>query len=85
MSKIIIGIRVEQREKTSQNLQGVLSKYGCLIKTRIGFHETDPNFCASDGLIILEIISLPEEDKRPLDLQKELSKIPGIKFKTMEI
>lgn len=85
MPKIIVGIRVEQRENTSLKLQEILTKFGCLIKTRIGFHETDPKFCASDGLIILELVSLSEEDQNYKDFLKKLSEIPGINFKTMKI
>lgn len=85
MPKIIIGIRIEQRENTSLKLQEVLTKHGCLIKTRIGFHETDPNYCASDGFIILELVSLAEEDQKLRDFQKELSEIPGINYKMMRI
>ncbi len=35
----IIGISVNNRAAESQQLQEILTKYGCYIKTRIGLHD----------------------------------------------
>ena len=58
MSKeqIIIGILVKNRKGCSQKVQGILTEYGCSIKTRLGLHEASEDFCSASGLIILELV-----------------------------
>ena len=45
----IMAIRVDHRVKKAPEGQTVLTKYGCIIKLRVGCHETSPDFCAEDG------------------------------------
>jgi len=51
----VLGIHVENRVAEAGEIQGILSKYGCSIKTRIGLHEASEDQCSTDGLIILEL------------------------------
>jgi hypothetical protein len=37
-------------------VQEVLTKSGCVIKTRIGLHDTHENSCSPNGLIIVELL-----------------------------
>jgi len=71
----LILIRIDQREKAADKVQQLLTGYGCIIRTRIGFHETDPKECASGGLIILHLTPGAEADK----LKSELSGIEGVR------
>jgi len=51
----ILGIHVENRVAEAGEVQGILTKYGCSIRTRLGLHEADDRNCATNGLIILEL------------------------------
>jgi len=79
---IIIGIKLEQRNENSKDFQKILTKYGCDISTRIGFHDVDANSCANFGLIILNFIG---SEQNLLNFTKELIKINDLKLKIMRI
>ncbi|MGI6161732.1 MAG: hypothetical protein ACOYJD_06850 [Christensenellales bacterium] len=70
MSKIIMGLKLEQRVDTAPKVQELLSKYGCSISTRVGFHMASENVCSPHGLIVLEFIE--DADKEAAALEKEL-------------
>ncbi len=84
MSKIIMGIQVEQRHGTVSEVQNVLTDFGCFIKTRLGLHQAsdDRESCSEKGLIILELIK--DADAEASDMEKALSKIDGVQIKKME-
>ena len=50
----IVGIHVQDRHGDVPNIQGILTEYGCSIKTRLGLHEVTAEFCSSAGIILLE-------------------------------
>ncbi|MEM2115869.1 MAG: hypothetical protein QW524_02780 [Candidatus Woesearchaeota archaeon] len=76
----IIGLVLRNRHVNAFKLQEILSKYGHLIKTRLGIHET--RFEQDHGLIILHA----EGDPKQLDLlMKELNSIKGITAKIMTL
>lgn len=75
----VLGILVSDRVKEAKELQNVLTKYGCIIKTRIGLHTVEDS-CARDGLIILELIDKEEEWK---SLEKEVLEIKGVEIQNM--
>ena len=51
----IIAIKVENRVKEAQKLQDILTKYGCEIQTRIGFHPTGDFKCTNFGIVLIEV------------------------------
>lgn len=53
----IIAIKVENRVKEAQNLQEILTKYGCEIQTRIGFHPIGDYKCTNFGIVLIEVIN----------------------------
>lgn len=80
---IIMGIQVGNRDHDALKLQELLTKYGCLIKTRLGVHETTvEGLCASKGLIILEFIAGKEDEIKALE--KELHVLESITVRKME-
>ena len=81
MSTIII-ISVEKRQEISAKVQEVLTKFGCIIQTRLGLHNSSKDSCSSNGLIILECIDNKEEIEK---LNNSLLKIEGIKVKIVNI
>lgn len=80
MSRIIMGIQIGDREADAVKVQELLTKHGCIIKTRLGLHEAG-NLCSSKGLVILEFISGKDEEVETL--KKELSAIEDISVDTM--
>lgn len=81
MKKTIIGLQLQDRDKISKDLQSVLTKHGCVIKTRIGLHDIHENTCAPEGTILLDLHGSSEKIS---ELEKGLSKIGGITIKKME-
>lgn len=49
---IIIGIHIESRERSAQQVQKLFTEYGEQIKTRLGLHD---DVCTENGLILLEM------------------------------
>lgn len=80
MKRIIMGIQVGDRESEAVKVQELLTKHGCIIKTRLGLHEAG-NLCSSKGLIILEFIG--GKDSEVDELKAELQKIEDISVDTM--
>ena len=75
----IMGIRLDNRTQTAVEFQKTLTKFGCIIKTRLGLHDVDTNKCAPNGLILLEII----DDQEAKLFENELREIEGIEIQTM--
>jgi len=78
----IMLILVSKRKKESIEVQKVLTEYGCLIKTRLGLHEIEGNFCSENGLIILQLIGNENEH---LKLKGDLEKIDGVKVEYIKL
>ncbi|MFP4367593.1 MAG: hypothetical protein ACOCUP_01685 [bacterium] len=76
----ILGVLITNREKEAGNVQRLLTKFGCSIKTRLGLHEISTDLCSPCGLILLELLGdTSEMDK----LEKELSQLNGVQLKKM--
>lgn len=54
-SHMIYGVHIRNRGENAGLVQQVFTEYGCYIKTRLGLHEVDDNFCSSGGVVILEM------------------------------
>lgn len=76
----IIGIKVNNRIESAICVQEILTKYGCIIKTRIGLHEEINGQCSPRGLILLEIIN----DETAVDIANELCDIEEIEIQQMK-
>jgi hypothetical protein len=76
----IIGIHITDRVREVSDLQGILTKFGCTIKTRVGLHEVRDDFCSKSGLVILELTGSKEES---IKLENELLKLDGLEVKKM--
>ena len=76
----ILGIYITDRVKEVSDVQSILTKFGCSIKTRLGLHEVKDDFCARSGLIILELTGSREEFVK---LENELLKVDGLVVKKM--
>lgn len=78
---VILGVKLPNRLTTSPVFQDVISKYGCLIKSRIGLHSNCSSVCASHGIILLEIV----EGSEIVELKKALLAIDGIVLDSMTL
>lgn len=77
----IMAVVVNRRSSKAPEFQEVLTKYGCLIKVRLGLHEAG-NVCSEEGLILLQLAGNKDEIKV---LEDELNSMDGIKAKTLSI
>ena len=77
---VILGIHVTDRLQHAGEVQKVFTEYGCNIKTRVGLHEVADNYCAGEGVVLLEIIGGSEIRKGMVD---KLQRIQGIDVKEM--
>lgn len=77
----IMAIRCDNRRENADELQKVLTAFGCSIRMRLGIHETG-DVCANEGLILLHLDDHSEEIEK---FKAALDAMDGIRFKTMEI
>ncbi|MCB5247777.1 MAG: hypothetical protein PHD87_07525 [Candidatus Cloacimonetes bacterium] len=78
----VILIKIDHRSTEAVVVQNILTEYGCNIKVRLGLHEVSKEFCANDGLIVLEV----EGDKRKLNtIVKKLNAVEFVQAQLIEM
>ena len=82
METTIMAVTIDPRSAHAPQVQTILTKHGCIIKTRLGLHEVNQNSCSEEGLIILHIHSSLDEIKI---LENELVDVEGVKVKYMTL
>lgn len=82
METTIMALSIEPRNIHAPEVQNILTKYGCIIKTRLGLHEVTSDSCSENGLILLHICSDPSEVKT---LEKDLLGVKGVSVKYMTL
>lgn len=82
METTIMALTIDPRSAHAPQVQTVLTKHGCNIKTRIGLHETSQDSCSERGIILLHINSDSDEIKK---LEKELLDVEGVTVKHMSL
>jgi hypothetical protein len=82
MENTIMAITIDPRSIHAPQVQTILTKHGCIIKTRLGLHEVSLASCSESGLIILHIHSSLDDIKV---LEKELLDVEGVKVKYMTL
>lgn len=78
--RIILGVQVTNRVKNALQVQEILTKYGCNIKTRLGLHEVTEAVCSTIGLLILEMYGKPSEIR---EMESRLKAVQGVVVKKM--
>lgn len=68
----IMAIKINGRIAKAPLVQDILTKYGCNIKTRVGFHETSEDQCSMDGILILQLFGKEEDVQAMFTALKEL-------------
>lgn len=79
----IMVIKIVPRDLSAPAVQEILTKYGCIIQTRIGLHEADKNMCSPSGLIILNL--LHTEKEKINGLREEVELVEGVTTKIIEL
>jgi hypothetical protein len=79
-SHIILGVHITDRIRHTDAVQHLLSEYGCSIRTRLGLHEAEKNFCSPNGLLLLE---MTDDMKNADALAAKLNAIEGVEVKKM--
>ena len=79
--RIILGIQIGDREHEALKVQELLTKHGCIIKTRLGLHESGEGLCSSKGLVLLEF--LPNKEVEIEEMESELSKLESVIVRKM--
>lgn len=77
----LMAIKIDGRTSNASHVQEILTKFGCNIKTRVGFHEASADLCATDGIVILQLFG---EDSISKDLFKQLGMLEGVTPKMIE-
>ena len=76
----IMAVRLDKRVQSAVQVQEALTKHGCAIRMRLGLHETSKDYCAEEGLILLQVCATAEETAA---LAADLSAIEGVRVKQM--
>jgi hypothetical protein len=78
---VVMGIQIETRTENAVEVQKLLTEYGCIIKTRLGLHETEKG-CSPTGLVLLVFAS---DAGGHIDVfERKLKAISGVKVNKME-
>lgn len=79
----IMIIKLEPRVSTAPTVQEILTKYGCIIHTRLGLHEVTRTSCSNSGLIVLNLMN--DEKEKINKLKEELENLKGVIIKLVEV
>lgn len=79
--RVILGIQIGDREHEALRVQELLTKHGCIIKTRLGLHESGEGLCSSKGLVLLEFLANKEVEIE--EMESELSKLESVIVRKM--
>ncbi len=78
----IIGLRLNHRIANAVKLQQALTDYGCNIRLRVGLHETGEEFCADDGVLMLQVCG----EKQVVDkMLTAFNQLDGVTAKLMDL
>ena len=75
---VILGIKLSDKENNAVGFQKILTKFNCIIKTRVGINSNSI-FCSNLGIILLHI----EDEEKAINMEKELIEISGIEIQRM--
>lgn len=78
---IVLGVLISNRTQEAVEVQDILTKYGCIIKMRLGLHETT-NVCAEDAFLLLQ---LDGDDLEIKNLEDSLNALDGVKTKLISL
>ena len=75
-----MAILINKRSESAPRVQEILTKFGCIIRVRLGVHEVDS--CSEEGLVLLQLCGDKAQIK---DLEEELSSLNLVRVKKMDL
>jgi hypothetical protein len=76
----IIGVHIPQKSEKIEEVQHLLTKFGCSIRTRLGLNNPSGNEGIDGGIILLELTG---DENEFIKLEKALLEIAGLEVKKM--
>ena len=76
----VMAILINKRSESAPRVQEILTKFGCIIRVRLGVHEVDS--CSEEGLVLLQLCGDKAQIK---DLEEELSSLNLVRVKKMDL
>jgi hypothetical protein len=80
--KTVMAILIENRKETTDQVQKILTGWGCIIKTRLGIHDGVLDNCSDKGLLILELVGTKDQHE---ELSRKLNLLKGVKSQYMTL
>lgn len=77
----IMIVKIGERRKKSPEVQEVLSKFGCSIKTRLGLHEAG-DVCSEEGVLVLQLTG---DKSEMMALEHALNQLESVQSKMVII
>ncbi len=72
----ILGLYISEEIKDKTGLQYILTKYGNIIRTRVGLNQE----CGSKGIILLELFG---DEQEMSNFENALARFEGLEFQRM--
>ncbi len=82
MARKLLIVKIEARSHQAPKVQETLTRHGCAIRIRLGLHEASTEFCAEDGLVILELLDDVQEIQ---NLQQDLEALDKVTTHYLEV
>jgi len=76
----IMAVLINKRSEAAPQVQEILTKYGCIIRIRLGVHEVEA--CREEGLVLLQLCGKQEEIAK---LEAELTQLNLVRVKKMHL
>jgi len=77
----IIGIQISERKKDIDELQYTLTKFGNVIRTRIGLNDLNEFDINRRSIVLLELIG---DEQEMAKLERALNEIDGLQIRKMD-
>jgi hypothetical protein len=77
----IMIVKIGERRKKSPEVQEVLSRFGCSIKTRLGLHEAG-DVCSEEGVLVLQLAG---DKSEMMALERTLNGLESVQAKMVII
>ncbi len=80
--KTVMAVMIDNRKVVVEQVQKILTAWGCIIKTRLGLHDGVLDNCSNFGLLILELVGTNEQHGEML---RKLNLLSGVNAKYMDL
>jgi hypothetical protein len=82
MERNVLLIYMSTRHETAEQVQKILSAWGCFIKTRLGIHDGVLDNCTDTGLIFIELVGELEKHK---EIERKLNLVKNVDAQLIQL